>query len=47
MHPFGDNISYIHSLVHLSISQNTKFEMPSFIHFKDIIGTQNFKIWVK
>ena len=33
----------MHALVRICINQHTKFEMPSFTHYKDMIGTPKFK----
>jgi len=38
-HPFLGNL-----VVHISISQHTKSEVPSFIHSKVVIGAWNFKM---
>jgi len=37
-------VTYImYALVLLCINQHTKFELPSFTNFEDMIGSQNLK----
>jgi len=35
----------MHALVHLCINQYTKFEVPSFTNYKDMIGAKFKKNW--
>jgi len=40
---FRHNLSCVHYYSSVSVSLQTKFEMPSFTHFKHMNGSQKFK----